>query len=119
VEQELMRLHDEWMRAIVRRDNAVLERLLADDFVGVGTYVVNRQQWLHNALQNIDVTAFDYRTVIVNLHGDTAVIVSTCTQEASVSGLDASGEFLVTDVWIRRREAWLVTVRHGTWVRGI
>lgn len=33
VEQELRQMNDEWIKALVRRDAATLERIMADDFV--------------------------------------------------------------------------------------
>jgi ketosteroid isomerase-like protein len=33
IEQQLRQMNDEWVKALVRRDSATLDRIMADDFV--------------------------------------------------------------------------------------
>ena len=48
IEKEVARLADAWAAAELQRDTAFLEKLLADDFVGVGPlgFLLSRQEWL-------------------------------------------------------------------------
>src|SRR5258708_39572392 len=48
IEQEVARLADAWATAELQGDTAFLERLLSDDFIGVGPlgFLLSRQEWL-------------------------------------------------------------------------
>jgi hypothetical protein len=36
------------------------------------------------------------------------------TQEASYGGVERSGRFVITDVWVQRDGRWQLTLRHST-----
>ncbi|MBO0782290.1 MAG: nuclear transport factor 2 family protein [Ktedonobacteraceae bacterium] len=48
MEQEIIRLADTWTAAELRGDRDFLEKILTDDFVGIGPlgFLLNKQQWL-------------------------------------------------------------------------
>ena len=120
VEAEIRQLAQEWMEATARRDAAALDRFLADEFLLVAARgLSDKPAWLHAALHLIEVTAFRYDDVRIRLYGDVAVMHSHWTQQATMAGQDWSGEFRLTDVWVRRAGRWQVVARHLTQVSGI
>jgi hypothetical protein len=47
----------------------------------------------------------------VRLYGDIAVVLPHYRQTALVNGVPRSGEFLITDVWVKRNGTWQVVAR--------
>ncbi len=113
---EIQRLERAWMTAWVERDRLTCERILADDFVLTSArgILMPKSDWLAAAMTSFVCTAFAWQDLLVRHFGDTAVVHGRSRQQASVSGQDWSGLFLVTDVWVKRNNQWQVVSRHGT-----
>jgi transposase InsO family protein/ketosteroid isomerase-like protein len=111
-EQELTRLEHAWMEAVRRKDTEALERILAPEYAytasGQGRW--SRQGWLET-VAIYDLHRFEFVEVDVRPYGDVAVVLSQYRQDASVGGAPRSGEFQITDVWVRRDESWQVVAR--------
>jgi len=112
-EDEILRLANEWMDAVRHKNVETLESLVAREYMlqapGIGR--MPRDQWLA-AISVYDIQSFEFSDVQVHIYGDTAVMRSRYTQKATYQGGDRSGEFLVTDVWVRRDGRWQVVTRH-------
>ena len=117
IEQELIRLQNEWMDAWRRRDRATLEAIVAPEITLTSARtdrLVSREQWLEIALTRAVARSFRYEDFHVRVFGDAAVVKSRATQEATVDGTDWSETFMLTDVWIRRDGRWQVVARHSS-----
>ena len=118
IEETIRRRAQEWMEAGRRRDAAALDRLLADEFELVAARgVIDRAAWLHAALHEIEVRDFRYEDPRVRVYGEVAVMLSGWHQEATMAGRDWSGDFRLTDTWVRRDGRWQVVLRHSTQYR--
>jgi hypothetical protein len=73
-----------------------------------------KSEWLASAMTSFVCSAFVWEELLVRPFGDTAIVHGRSRQQASVSGQDWSGVFLVTDVWTNRNDLWQVVSRHGT-----
>lgn len=105
--------------AIMAQDTATLDGMLADDFtltVAVTGHLleVDRSTWLENAGTTYIIHAFAFHQIIVREHGDTAVVSSRYTQQATASGRDLSAEFFLTDVWVRSDGGWEIAARYSS-----
>lgn len=109
-------LEESWMQAWVRKDRATCEAILAEDFLLTSArgILMPKADWLAGAMDSFNCTAFAWEQLTVRPFGDTAIVHGRAKQQASVSGQDWSGVFLVTDVWVRRDGQWQVVSRHGT-----
>jgi ketosteroid isomerase-like protein len=115
-QSEIAALEREWMAAWISRDRAVCDRILGDDFIltsARGT-LMSKLEWLAGAMGPIVGQSFDWDELQVRLFGDAAIVHARTRQSASVAGQDWSGQFLLTDVWVRRAGRWQVVSRHGT-----
>jgi FKBP-type peptidyl-prolyl cis-trans isomerase len=103
VEAELKRLEREWFDAVVKGNKVVLERLLADDFVGIGNDAeqVNKAQLIAEVAA-AGVDEFKSEDVKVRLYGNTAVITGRGSYIKNGSKL---GEDRHTEVWVKRPDA--------------
>jgi|SRR4249919_73247 len=109
-------LEESWMQAWVQKDRATCEAILAEDFLLTSArgILMPKADWLVTAMGTFNCTAFAWEQITVRSFGDTAIVHGRARQQATVSGQDWSGVFLVTDVWARRNGQWQVVSRHGT-----
>lgn len=109
-EQQVKHLAAEWAAAEQRGDTAALDRILTDDFVGIGPrgFTLTKQEWLqrHQAGALVyDALSLDDIQVRV-YGGDTAIMVARETQAARYQGQPMPGEFRTTLVWVRQDGDW-------------
>ncbi|MCA1615558.1 MAG: nuclear transport factor 2 family protein [Acidobacteria bacterium] len=116
IEKRLRALEGRWMEAIKAQDGAALDRILADDFTFVGDQSVaaslDRSAYTASALKDWKLTSYSFDSLTVRVYGDTAVVSGVFKQQAAASGKQWSGDFLVTDVWIKQGRRWRVVTRH-------
>jgi ketosteroid isomerase-like protein len=119
VKDDLIARERDWMEAGQRGDFAALERIVGPDFVytasGQGRWT--RQQWMDTA-RRYDLRSFAFLDVEVRPYGDVAVVYSRYRQEGFIAGAPRSGEFLITDVWVKRDGAWQVVARSSILMSG-
>ena len=110
VEQELKKVEEEWANAYVRHDAAPLERILADEFITVGS---NGQS--HDKAQDIeelksDGATYEYSTpydLDVRVYGDMAVVIGRTKERGHYdSGRQFTNEYRWTDIFVRRKGRW-------------
>jgi hypothetical protein len=70
----------------------------------------SRERWL-DTLAIYDIHRFEIVEISVRRYGEIALVLARYRQDASVGGVPRSGEFLITDVWVRRDESWQVLTR--------
>lgn len=112
VHQEFSRLYNEWMDAVRRRALTSLDRMLADEYVytASGQGRVDRQGWLR-MVSVYDLQTFEFPRLDVRLYGDVALVLCDYRQTGTVDGNVRSGNFLITDIWVRRDGRWQVAAR--------
>jgi ketosteroid isomerase-like protein len=115
--QVITNLEHEWVTAILEKDTAAIDRLLADDFSGTTndqTYskeeaIADAKTGTHESLglDSIDVRVF----------GDTAVVTMGQNEKSSHDTEDFSGRYRFTNVWVRTNGVWRAVASHGSRIR--
>lgn len=116
-EATILALEGEWVAAIVDRDTATLDRLLADDFVGTSptAHYYDKDTAIEDLESGrLDVTSMELDEASANVFGDTAIAFTSQDEVSSYVGGDTSGHYHYTNVWIRRNGEWQVVSSHGT-----
>ncbi len=115
-EQEIIDLEHQWAQAIVENDMDELERIVgqeytlaANNFPG-GRTRLSRQEWM-TTVPAYEVHSYNFRNVVVHAYDDAAVVLADLDLQATVRGVDRSGGFAVTDVWVKRDGRWQVVAR--------
>ncbi len=113
-EQELRQLNDEWVKALVRRDAATLERIMADDFVFA--YPLegdDKAQFLDDVLSgDLLVEHLSRENVSVRIWGQTAVLTGRDSVKWIYKGRELSGHYKIIHVYSQRNTLWqLVAVQ--------
>jgi ketosteroid isomerase-like protein len=109
VEQELIRLDEEFARAVVRADARALERLLAEDFSATGPdgERVGRKEFIGEiASGDLKLAALTPDDHLVRLYGTAAVVNHGGTMRGERVGRDAGGRYRWTHIFVRRGGRW-------------
>ena len=117
VEQTIAQLEKDWVAAIVKKDTATLNRLLASEFAGTSptahTYTKSEAiEDINNAKYVVD--KMDLDEVSVNVYGTTAVSFTSQEEKSKYGGKDTSGHYHFTDVWVKKDGNWQAVASHGT-----
>jgi ketosteroid isomerase-like protein len=103
LEQELIKLENDWNNALVKRDVAALSRILPDDWTLIdpeGT-IVTKAQSLANLKSGEDAfTSAVGDEWKVRVYGDAAVVLGRWTVKEQYKGKDVSGQYRSVDTWI-------------------
>lgn len=112
-----------WASALVARDVAALDRLLAAEFTitGVGSTaddpVGNKAEWLENAQRYPWPPHAVLDPRVVSVTPDVALIKCLWRGTYPPESLTPQGgelTFLMTDLWVRRDGRWQVAARHSS-----
>ena len=109
VEQTLMQMERDWTQALIKKDAATLDRIIADDWAGIDfdgkTFakadVLADLKSGSNVLQSVDLGEMKVR-----VFGNTAVVTGSDTEKSSYKGKDTSGRYVWTDVFVQRNGRW-------------
>ena len=109
-EQEILRLADAWANAELRGDTILLERLLADDYIGIGPlgFMLTKQEWLarHEA-GDLKYNSFTLDEIKVRVYNnDAAVLTARQGQQATYRGNSIPGQFRITLVFVQQHGQW-------------
>jgi ketosteroid isomerase-like protein len=108
VEQEFKRIENQWAEADKNKDAAALGRLLADDWVYLGPLGIETKSQHLAGLKSGDdklesITLIDMK---VRVFGNIAVVTGREHETSSSKGKDTSGNYLWTDVFVKRLGRW-------------
>ena len=116
VEETIIALEKEWAHAIVNKDMARLNEIIADDFSGTSwsgdTYSKTK------AVEDVEFRVYvaesmDVEGVKVNVFGDTAVVTLTQVERSKYNNNDRSGRYGYADVWVKRNGTWQAVSSYG------
>ena len=114
IEQQLRQMNDEWVKALVRRDAATLDLIMADDFVF--TYPMegdDKTQFIDDVVSgDLNVLQLTRANVTVRIWGHTAVLSALDSVQWFYKGRDFSGKYKIVHVYANRDDQWrLVAVQ--------
>lgn len=118
VENALMQMERDWTNGEVKKDITTLDRILADDWVGIDAEgkAETKMQFLESIKSS--ESKIDSATVAemkVRIFGDTAVVTGINVEKSQAKGKDTSGRYVWTDVFVKRNGRWQAVA--SQWVR--
>jgi ketosteroid isomerase-like protein len=115
-EETIIALERQWAEAIVNKDVATLNEIIADDFTGTSwtgdTYSKTK------AMTDIEFRVFvaeslNLEDVKVSIFGDTAVVTMIQVEKSKYENIDCSGRYGYSDVWVKRDGRWQAVSSYG------
>jgi hypothetical protein len=117
VEQELLKLEQEWTNADVKADWAFLNRILADAWVITDTdgTVTNKAQDLASLKSGeLVISSMVADDMKARVYGDAEVVTGRNTLKGTEKGKDISGQERWTDTWIKMAGRWQCVATHSS-----
>jgi ketosteroid isomerase-like protein len=117
VEEELLKIENEFAEAIVKNDLEGIGRLVADDWIIIEPDggIVDRARFFEviksGALTHEMMESEDLR---VRVYGDSAVVTAVTRTKGKFMRQEFSTQERVTDVFVRRDERWQCVLTHLT-----
>lgn len=111
-----------WMQAWMDQDRTTLDAFLGPDFAlivsTVPTKPLERSDWLETAVTDYVCTRFAYEGIHCRRVSANVVAMSAIADfDATMSGIDRSGRYFVTDLWRRTAgsaQEWQICVRYSS-----
>ena len=120
VEKALLKIEADLVGALVRSDVAVFERHFGDtfSFIGPDGTVQNRAEWVADmksgALKMASSANDEFK---IQVHGNAAVVTYRSTDKGTYNGMDISGQYRWTDVFVKKGNRWLIVSSQGTLIQ--
>jgi len=109
---QLTKLEEEWTEANIKGDKAVLERILADEYVG-GDNGRNKREYIDTLTPDPSIKSWELSDVTVEQDGDRATVNGTLKDETT-KGTEV---YEFTDKWVWRDNRWQAVASKTTRVR--
>ncbi|HEU4387005.1 MAG TPA: nuclear transport factor 2 family protein [Blastocatellia bacterium] len=123
-ERQLMQLEREWSAAYLKHDTAVVDRILADDYVGIdGRGIVTTKSDEIEEVRGpkpgapappfaiLDESVTDMK---VRLYGNTAVVNGRVIEKIKSNDKESEIQYRRTTVWVKRDKRWMCVSFHGS-----
>ena len=114
-EQEVTQLADTWATAELQGDTTFLEKLLAEDFIGVGPlgFLLTKQEWLaRHESGDMKYTAHTLDEVRVRAYNEAAIVIGRLIQQAAYRGNPINAQLRTTLVFIHQHGQWQLAGLH-------
>ena len=127
VEQELTQLEKDWSAAVLKHDTATIDRILADDYVGIDGrgIITTKAQEIEEAkplkagvpgppFMVLSEMVTDMR---VRSYGDFAIVNGRVIEKIDRNGRETKIQYRRTTVWAKRDDRWQCVSFHGSRIR--
>ena len=108
-EHEILQVELAWNRALEQGDAAALDRIWAEEFLDTsfdGTVTTKEEDLASVASGDLVYQSSRVRDLIIHVYGKFAVVTGHWTAVGQFKGVDVSGEFRYTDVYVKREGRW-------------
>ena len=116
-EQTLIQMELDWSEADVKKDATALNRILADDWMGIdfqGAIMTKKDVMrdLHSDVTSTEST--EVKEMKVRIFGTTALVSGTEVEKSQYMGKDSSGAYIWTDFFVLRDGRWQAVSSQST-----
>ena len=115
--QEILKLEDEFGRAMIKNDPEAIGRLLADDWIIIDPDggIIDRARFLAVIRSGtLSHEVMDSRDVRVRIYGNSAAVTALTTTTGKFSGQEFNTEERATDLWVKKNGQWMCVLSQLT-----
>jgi ketosteroid isomerase-like protein len=119
--KEIEALEMDWRKAQLTNNVAAVDRLLADDYLGIsanGTLETKADELTRRRTGSLHITQLDLSDIKVRIYGDTAVVTSKADLVGKNGDRDISGRYRYTRVYSNRDGQWRIVSFEASRVSG-
>jgi len=117
LEDALKKMELEWAQAEIKKDVAAVERILADDWVGIdydGSTATKAALIDHLKTGASSVESQETSDMKVRIFGKTAIVTGVDTEKSRDKNKDSTGKYIWTDVFVERNGRWQIVATQST-----
>ncbi len=106
----IVKLENDFAAAVVKRDEAVINKLIADNFIYTeNENMYSRSDVIGSFLSASDVIESAYNEDLqVHLYDNTAVVTGWLYINGKSSGTDFKRKYRFTDIWFKKNGSWQI-----------
>jgi ketosteroid isomerase-like protein len=119
--KEIEGLELDWRQAQLTNNISVVDRLLADDYLGIsanGTLETKADELSRRRSGSLHISQLDLSDIKVRIYGDTAVVTSKADLVGKNGDRDISGRFRYTRVYSNRAGQWRIVSFEASRISG-
>ena len=119
--KEIEGLELDWRQAQITNNVSEVERLLADDYLGIsanGTLETKADELSRRRSGSLHITQLDLSDIKVRIYGDTAVVTSKADLVGKNGDRDISGRYRYTRVYSNRDGQWRIVSFEASRISG-
>jgi ketosteroid isomerase-like protein len=117
VTQEILKLEDEFGRAMIKNDPEAVGRLLADDWIIIDPDggIIDRARFLGVIRSGtLSHEVMNSRDVRVRIYGNSAAVTALTSTTGKFSGQEFKTEERATDLWVKKNGRWMCVLSQLT-----
>jgi ketosteroid isomerase-like protein len=109
-------IENDWWRADKAKDEKALARILADDwfYLGPAGTMTKAQELAEVKKRDENIASLTLTDMKVRVYGDVAIVTFREHEESTKKSIDSSGDYLYTDVFVKRQGRWQAVNSQGT-----
>ena len=110
------KIENDWWEADKARDEKTLGRILADDwfYLGPKGTMTKAQELAEVKTRDENIASLALTDMEVRVYGDVAIVTFREQENSTKKNTDSSGEYLYTDVFVKRQGHWQAVNSQGT-----
>ena len=108
-EKAIVGLEQQIRRAVIKGDTSILERYLADDYVGIGPNgdAADKSKTIQELKDGtVKYSAIDVTEENVRMYGDTGIYNGRGDVKLTINGQPQTADVRVTIVWLKQNGQW-------------
>ena len=124
IEEQLTQMERDWAAAYIKREPAVISRILADDYIGIDGrgIITNKAQEIEEATPPPTGTPLPTRQIVadtvtdmkVRLYDKAAVVIGRTIEKVVSNGKEFEVQYRRTTVYVQRHGRWQCVSFHGS-----
>lgn len=116
VSNDLVQLENDWMQAMMKRDQAQLDQLVAPEFTLSGTkYIdtpaVTRNMWIYNTMNDLNIDSVHFIKIKETRIKDVGIVKAHFYWSGTYDDDPFADSTYLVDTWVKKERGWQVVSR--------